>query len=221
MSCYFIICIFIQEYFQSKHVGIEPVTATPTTTAISTIHTHQQHPLHSHLPPLTPTPWQPLDKLPSLPSSAAAPISAIAERVDVPTVLRHQDTTSTETSNQTMTPTHDGSDEQTLVNDESVENIMQMNFDAARQKALRRRSVNRRNSESYDLNRSQTSLLGVGVGGGVAVPAGMMSKRQRSLTYSEPDSGNEQCEYNCKQWIIRKGNVILFLIVFFRFCSSN
>lgn len=184
-----------KEYFQSKHVGIEPRAVTNT--AISTIHTHHHQP-----PPVVTTPTlQPLDKLPPPPSPLP---SAVGEAADVPTapnVLRHQDTTSTETSNQTLTPTHEGSDDQTLVNDESVEYIMQMNFDAARQKALRRRSINRRNSESYDLNRSQTSLLGAGGGGGGGgiSGAGMMSKRQRSLTYSEPDSGNEQCEYSSSQ----------------------
>lgn len=69
--------------------------------------------------------------------------------------------------------------------DVSTENIMELNFETARQKALRRRAMGRRNSEccsNYDLNRSQTSLN--------AVLA--MSRRQLSLTQSEPDSGNEQ-----------------------------
>lgn len=94
-----------------------------------------------------------------------------------------QETTSTE-SKDTLTPI-DGSDEQTLVDDGSVEFITDLNFDAARQKVLRsRRSSCRRNSETVDLNRSQSSLNA----------AGKLMMRQRSLTQSEPDSGNEQCE---------------------------
>lgn len=71
--------------------------------------------------------------------------------------------------------------------DASTENIMELNFETARQKAQRRRSVGmgrRLSSEccsNYDLNRSQTSLNA----------ALAMSRRQLSLTQSEPDSGNE------------------------------
>lgn len=71
--------------------------------------------------------------------------------------------------------------------DASTENIMELelNFETARQKAMRRRSMGRRLSSeccsNYDLNRSQTSLN--------ATLA--MSRRQLSLTQSEPDSGNE------------------------------
>lgn len=93
-----------------------------------------------------------------------------------------QETTSTE-SKDTLTPV-EISDDQTLIDDGSVENITEMNFEAVRQKALRRRSMCRRNSETYDINRSQTSLNA----------AGAMSRRQMSLTQSEPDSGNEQGE---------------------------
>lgn len=93
-----------------------------------------------------------------------------------------QETTSTE-SKDTLTPV-EISDDQTLVDDGSVENITEMNFEAVRLKALRRRSMSRRNSETYDMNRSQTSLNA----------AGAMSRRQMSLTQSEPDSGNEQGE---------------------------
>lgn len=69
--------------------------------------------------------------------------------------------------------------------DASTENIMELNFETARQKAMRRRSMGRRLSSeccsNYDLNRSQTSLNA----------ALAMSRRQLSLTQSEPDSGNE------------------------------
>lgn len=71
--------------------------------------------------------------------------------------------------------------------DASTENIMELNFETARQKAQRRRSMGmgrRLSSEccsNYDLNRSQTSLNA----------ALAMSRRQLSLTQSEPDSGNE------------------------------
>lgn len=96
-----------------------------------------------------------------------------------------QETTSTE-SKDTVTPVDNSADDHTLVEDGdgdgSVENITDLNFEAMRQKALRRRSMCRRNSESYDINRSQTSLNA----------AGAMSRRQLSLTQSEPDSGNEQ-----------------------------
>lgn len=96
-----------------------------------------------------------------------------------------QETTSTE-SKDTLTPIGPN-EEHPLVGideDASTENIMELNFETARQKALRRRAMGRRNSEScsnYDLNRSQTSLNA----------AMAMSRRQLSLTQSEPDSGNE------------------------------
>lgn len=97
--------------------------------------------------------------------------------------IRHE-TTSTE-SKDTLTPI-EPSDIQAPDEDEngSTENIMELNFETARQKALRRRAMGRRSSETcsnYDLNRSQTSLN--------AILA--MSRRQLSLTQSEPDSGNE------------------------------
>lgn len=96
-----------------------------------------------------------------------------------------QETTSTE-SKDTITPI-EPSESRTLVGaeeDASTENIMELNFETARQKALRRRAMGRRSSEccsNYDLNRSQTSLNA----------ALAMSRRQLSLTQSEPDSGNE------------------------------
>lgn len=97
--------------------------------------------------------------------------------------IRHE-TTSTE-SKDTLTPI-EPSDMHAPDEDEngSTENIMELNFETARQKALRRRAMGRRSSETcsnYDLNRSQTSLN--------AILA--MSRRQLSLTQSEPDSGNE------------------------------
>lgn len=93
-----------------------------------------------------------------------------------------QETTSTE-SRDTLTPL-EASDDHTLVDDNSAENITDLNFEAAKKNALRRRSMARRNSEiGYsDIQRSQTSLNA----------AGAMSRRQVSLTQSEPDSGNEQ-----------------------------
>lgn len=97
--------------------------------------------------------------------------------------LRH-DTTSTE-SKDTIKPMEPNELlESDADENASTENIMELNFEAARQKALRRRAMGRRSSETcsnYDLNRSQTSLN--------AILA--MSRRQLSLTQSEPDSGNE------------------------------
>lgn len=95
-----------------------------------------------------------------------------------------QETTSTE-SKDTLTPLDCASDDHTLVDEGgSVEFITDLNFDAVRQKVLRsRRSSARRNSETYDLNRSQSSLNA----------AGLMMRRQRSLTQSEPDSEKDQC----------------------------
>lgn len=89
-------------------------------------------------------------------------------------------------SKDTLTPV-EAHDEHTLVenddDDGSVENIPELNFESARQRALRRRSMGRRCSEqhssNHDLNRSQTSL---NTG---------MPRRQLSLTHSEPDSAND------------------------------
>lgn len=120
-------------------------------------------------PPLPPPP-------PTLPIPPPPPYLNIQNR---------QETTSTE-SKDTLTPIETG-DAQVPAEDEdaSSENIMELNFETARQKAMRRRSMGRRLSSeccsNYDLNRSQTSLN--------ATLA--MSRRQLSLTQSEPDSGNE------------------------------
>lgn len=118
-----------------------------------------------------------------------------------------QETTSTE-SKDTLTPVGPN-EEQTLDDideDASTENIMELNFETARQKALRRRAMGRRNSEScsnYDLNRSQTSLN---------VAATAMSRRQLSLTQSEPDSGNDQPgDFRCSEII----NVSKMPFIFF------
>lgn len=97
-----------------------------------------------------------------------------------------QETTSTE-SRDTLTPL-EANDDHTLVDDNSAENITDLNFEAAKRNAIRRRSMARRNSEccsNYnDIQRSQSSLIGG------------MGRRQVSLTQSEPDSGNEQGLYN-------------------------
>lgn len=93
------------------------------------------------------------------------------------------ETTSTE-SKDTLTPIEPTVPPIAEDEDASTENIMELNFETARQKALRRRAMGRRSSEccsNYDLNRSQNSLN--------ATLA--MSRRQLSLTHSEPDSGNE------------------------------
>lgn len=99
------------------------------------------------------------------------------------TLQARNETTSTE-SKDTLTPIEPTIQPIAEDEDGSTENIMELNFEVARQKALRRRAMGRRNSEccsNYDLNRSQTSLN--------ATLA--MSRRQLSLTHSEPDSGNE------------------------------
>ncbi|XP_058838514.1 transient receptor potential cation channel trpm isoform X8 [Topomyia yanbarensis] len=100
-----------------------------------------------------------------------------------------QETTSTE-SKDTLTPL-ENCDDRTLIGDESVEDIVDTNYDGLRQRvaAARRRNssmpgAGRRNSESasgFDINKSQTSLHQLN-----------MIKRQQSITQSEPDSGTEQ-----------------------------
>lgn len=91
--------------------------------------------------------------------------------------------------------------------DASTENIMELNFETARQKAQRRRSMGmgRRLSEccsNYDLNRSQTSLNA----------ALAMSRRQLSLTQSEPDDGNETTGIQSECEIVRRVTLMLFSI---------
>lgn len=123
-----------------------------------------------------------------VPSSPAVTTEeSSSPKTKLPHLQEHirQETTSTE-SKDTLTPIGP-SDEPALVDideDASTENIMELNFETARQKALRRRAMGRRNSEScsnYDLNRSQSSLNA----------AMAMSRRQQSLTQSEPDSGTD------------------------------
>ncbi|XP_050073281.1 transient receptor potential cation channel trpm isoform X5 [Anopheles maculipalpis] len=146
--------------------------------------------------------------------------------VDMPTIKPsppppflniRQDTASTE-SKDTLTPL-EGADDRTLVGDETIDDLMEPNYEGLRQRGGRRRNSSmcgpsasvptngaaggqpcgavqpgsggvgiggRRNSESasgggFDINKSQTSLYQLG-----------FSKRQHSITQSEPDSGNDQ-----------------------------
>lgn len=102
-------------------------------------------------------------------------------------IVRQTTTTTSTESKDTLTPVEAVEDHTLVENEEegSTENIMELNFESARQRALRRRSMGRRCSEqhcsNYDLNRSQTSLNATGG----------MCRRQLSLTQSEPDSGND------------------------------
>uniref|UniRef100_A0AAG5D5K6 Transient receptor potential cation channel trpm n=1 Tax=Anopheles atroparvus TaxID=41427 RepID=A0AAG5D5K6_ANOAO len=119
-----------------------------------------------------------------------------------------QDTASTE-SKDTLTPL-EGADDRTLVGDETMDDLVDANYEGLRQRTGRRRNSSmcgpglgvsmggsfggtpgttgvggRRNSESasgggVDINQSQTSLCQIGFG-----------KRQQSVTQSEPDSGND------------------------------
>lgn len=114
---------------------------------------------------------------------ASVPVETKPPYINIQT---RQETTSTE-SKDTLTPIEPSEAAQAADEDEdaSTENIMELNFEVQRQKALRGRSMGRRLSSeccsNYDLNRSQTSLNA----------ALAMSRRQLSLTQSEPDSGNE------------------------------
>lgn len=134
-----------------------------------------------------PTIAAPATVAPVLSTSPKASFSDVLPKAKPPylNIQTRQTTTSTE-SKDTLTPI-EAHPIPTIEKDEdeaSTENIMELNFETARQKALRRRAMGRRNSEScsnYDLNRSQTSLNA----------ALAMSRRQLSLTQSEPDSGNE------------------------------
>ncbi|XP_037922702.1 transient receptor potential cation channel trpm isoform X4 [Hermetia illucens] len=121
--------------------------------------------------------------------SPVTPRPPTVESVKKPPFLniRQETTTSTE-SKDTLTPLGNN-DDRTLIGADvgSEENIMDLNFETAKQRAIRNRTVSalyRRNSEScsnHDLNRSQLSLNAL-----------FLSRRQVSLTQSEPDSGNEQ-----------------------------
>lgn len=114
--------------------------------------------------------------LPPLPVAPSLPLPFV-------NIIR-QETTSTE-SKETLTPL-ELSEEHTLVDEDvSTENIADLNFENAKQRAIRRR-VGRRNSDNLpqnDINRSQNSLN-----------ANVMTRRQLSLTQSEADS--DQCKLN-------------------------
>lgn len=101
-----------------------------------------------------------------------------------PTLSIRQDTKETNTSAEsrdTLTPL-EVCDERTLTGDVGTEEI-DGGYEGIRQRVIRRRNsqVSRRNSESqnYDINRSQNSLNFVG---------NAMTRRQFSLTQSEPDT---------------------------------
>lgn len=92
-----------------------------------------------------------------------------------------KDTSGSAESRDTLTPLEMG-DDRTLVGDGGVEET-DASYEGIRQRVSRRRNsqVGRRNSESqnYDINRSQNSLNFVG---------NPMTRRQFSLTQSEPDT---------------------------------
>ncbi|XP_055921137.1 transient receptor potential cation channel trpm isoform X4 [Eupeodes corollae] len=102
-----------------------------------------------------------------------------------PYVTVRQDTEASTESKDTLTPLGND-DEHTLIGD-SDETAPELTFEAAKHRAMRQRTVSlcRRNSETtpvYDqLNRSHISLNQI-----------TMSKRQLSLTQSEPESEKEQ-----------------------------
>ncbi|XP_058976329.1 transient receptor potential cation channel trpm-like isoform X3 [Musca domestica] len=102
-----------------------------------------------------------------------------------PYVTVRQDTGASTESKDTLTPLgHD--DDQTLVGETSDETGPDINFEAARHRAMRQRTVSlcRRNSETCsiigDISRSHISLNQL-----------HLSRRQMSLTHSEPDSDKE------------------------------
>ncbi|XP_032590559.1 transient receptor potential cation channel trpm isoform X3 [Drosophila grimshawi] len=106
-----------------------------------------------------------------------------------PYVTVRQDTGASTESKDTLTPMGNNDDDQTLVGgDNSDDAAPDMNFEAARHRALRQRTVSlcRRNSETYsltgvDINRSHISLNQLA----------SLSRRQLSLTHSEPDSDKD------------------------------
>ncbi|XP_033235013.1 transient receptor potential cation channel trpm isoform X8 [Drosophila pseudoobscura] len=106
-----------------------------------------------------------------------------------PYVTVRQDTGASTESKDTLTPLGTNDDDQTLVGgDNSDDAAPDINFEAARHRALRQRTVSlcRRNSETYslagaDINRSHISLNQLT----------MLSRRQMSLTQSEPDSDKD------------------------------
>uniref|UniRef100_A0A6P4EGP9 Transient receptor potential cation channel trpm isoform X5 n=1 Tax=Drosophila rhopaloa TaxID=1041015 RepID=A0A6P4EGP9_DRORH len=106
-----------------------------------------------------------------------------------PYVTVRQDTGASTESKDTLTPMGTNDDDQTLVGgDNSDDAAPDINFEAARHRALRQRTVSlcRRNSETYsltgaDMNRSHISLNQLA----------SLSRRQMSLTQSEPDSDKD------------------------------
>ncbi|XP_046865445.1 transient receptor potential cation channel trpm isoform X1 [Drosophila willistoni] len=108
-----------------------------------------------------------------------------------PYVTVRQDTEASTESKDTLTPLGNNDDDQTLVGgggDNSDDAAPDINFEAARHRALRQRTVSlcRRNSETYsltgaDINRSHISLNQLT----------SLSRRQLSLTQSEPDSDKD------------------------------
>lgn len=120
-------------------------------------------------------------------SATNPPGSTVETKTPYINIQTRQETTSTE-SKDTLTPIEPNEmvveHEEAEDEDASTENIMELNFETARQKAMRRRSAGGRRLSSeccsnYDLNRSQTSLN-----------ATLAMRRQLSLTQSEPDSDN-------------------------------
>ncbi|XP_050323310.1 transient receptor potential cation channel trpm isoform X5 [Bactrocera neohumeralis] len=104
-----------------------------------------------------------------------------------PYVTVRQDTGASTESKDTLTPLG-ADDDHTLVGENSDETNQELNFEAAKRRAMRQRTVSlcRRNSEACsiiaaaDINRSHISLN--------QLP---LSRRQMSLTQSEPDSDKE------------------------------
>lgn len=128
--------------------------------------------------------------------------TAISETRKPSVLTVRQDTQTSSESKDTLTPLDPGDDNnKTLTGTTPIDDeIGDIHYDGIRQRAattgVRRRNSSmstaiRRNSESasnYDLHKSQTSLH---------LPIGM-SRRQISLTQSEPDSGNEGGDFFCK-----------------------
>lgn len=135
--------------------------------------------------------------------------TTISDHTKKPSTLAvRQDTQTSSESKDTLTPLDPGDDGKTLVGNTPCEDdVIDVNFEGIRQRSstgVRKRNSSmgnaaamRRNSEScsnYDLNKSQTSLQ---------MPSGL-SRRQISLTQSEPDSGNDGRMYK----------ILLFFVIF-------
>ncbi|KAH8246597.1 hypothetical protein KR038_003788 [Drosophila bunnanda] len=105
-----------------------------------------------------------------------------------PYVTVRQDTGASTESKDTLTPMGNDDDQTLVGGDNSDDAAPDINFEAARHRALRQRTVSlcRRNSETYsltgaDINRSHISLNQLA----------SLSRRQMSLTQSEPDSDKD------------------------------